>query len=58
MSPTDSSLMEASFKEFVQRPENRPYLEAQQKREARQALKISQQMQAAQFRDTVGVPFS
>ncbi|KAK9835108.1 hypothetical protein WJX84_009349 [Apatococcus fuscideae] len=45
--------MEASLKEFLARPENRPLVEAHQKKEARQALRLKEKAQALEFREKV-----
>ncbi|KAK9835278.1 hypothetical protein WJX84_006359 [Apatococcus fuscideae] len=45
--------MEASLKEFLSRPENRPLVEAHQRKEARQALKFKEKAQALTFREKV-----
>ena len=44
---------EASLKEFLSRPENRPLVEAHQRKEARQALKFKEKAQALTFREKV-----
>lgn len=42
---------EASFKAFLEQPENAPYVEAHQRKEVRKALKSSQRMSSVNFRD-------
>lgn len=45
--------LEASFKEFLARPENQPVLEKHQRKEMRQALKVQEKIQALKFKDVV-----
>ncbi|KAI8106321.1 hypothetical protein M9435_000866 [Picochlorum sp. BPE23] len=45
--------MEASFKEFLARPENQPILEKHQRKEVKQALKLQEKIHALKFRSTV-----
>ena len=42
---------EASFKEFLARPENAALVEAQQRKEVKQAVQLQEKMRALQFRD-------
>jgi len=46
-------LKEASFKEFLARPENQPILEKHQRKEVKQAIKVQEKIQALKFRSTV-----
>lgn len=48
-----SLLQEASFKEFISRPENRHLVEKHQKREVKQAIQLQEKMAALKFRDVV-----
>lgn len=48
-----SANLEASFKEFLARPENQPVLEKHQRKEMRQALKVQEKIQALKFKDVV-----
>ncbi len=50
-----SVMQEASFKEFVNRPENRPLMEKQQQKEVQQGLKLNDRIRALEFRDKVGL---
>lgn len=45
---------EASFKEFLSRPENAAAVEAQQRKEAKQAVQLQEKIRALQFREKVG----
>lgn len=45
--------LEASFKEFLARPENQPILEKHQRKEVKQALKVQEKVHALKFRDVV-----
>ena len=45
---------EASFKAFLERPENRPLVEAHQRKEALRALKMKQRTMASDFQQKVG----
>lgn len=45
--------MEASFKEFISRPENRPLVEAHQRKEVKQAIQLQDKVRALDFRDKV-----
>ncbi|KAL4428099.1 hypothetical protein ABPG75_002188 [Micractinium tetrahymenae] len=45
--------MEASFKEFLARPENQEVVEKQQRKEAKQAIQLQEKMRALDFRDKV-----
>ena len=47
------SLQEASFKEFLSRPENRPLVEKHQRREVKQAVQLQEKTAALRFRDKV-----
>lgn len=47
-------MQEASLKEFLNRPENRPVLEKHQRKEMRQALQLQEKMHALHFRDKAG----
>ena len=44
---------EASFKEFLSRPENQALVEEHQKKEAKQAIQLQEKMQMLEFRDKV-----
>ena len=46
-------MQEASFKEFLQRPENRPLVEAHQRKEVRQALRMKEKARALEFQEKV-----
>ena len=46
-------LQEASFKEFLARPENQALVEKHQRREVKQAIQLQEKMAALRFRDTV-----
>lgn len=46
-------VQEASFKEFLARPENQPILEKHQRKEVKQALKLQEKIHALKFRSTV-----
>jgi hypothetical protein len=46
-------MQEASFKEFLSRPENRALVEAHQRKEVRQAIKLQEKMRLMDFRDKV-----
>ena len=50
---SQSILQEASFKEFLSRPENRPLVEKHQRREVKQALQLQEKTAALHFRDKV-----
>ena len=45
------SLQEASFKAFLEQPENATHVEAYQRKEARKALRSGQRMSSINFRD-------
>eukprot|EP00803_Ostreobium_quekettii_P008768 evm.model.scf_4361.2 EVM.evm.TU.scf_4361.2 scf_4361:2653-7237(-) len=45
--------LQVSLKEFLERPENRPRVEAAQKREVRQALGMQQRARSLEFRERV-----
>ncbi|PRW44423.1 Peptidyl-prolyl cis-trans isomerase D [Chlorella sorokiniana] len=45
--------MEASFKEFLARPENAALVEAQQRKEAKQSIQLQEKIRALEFRDKV-----
>jgi hypothetical protein len=47
------SQQEASFKEFLSRPENRPLVEKHQRREVKQAVQLQEKTAALRFRDKV-----
>ena len=47
-------LQEASFKEFLARPENQALVEQQQRKEVKQAVQLQDKMRALEFRDKVG----
>ena len=49
----DAAAMAASFREFCERPENRPLVEAQQRREIEQGMRAARKARAVEFRDTV-----
>lgn len=42
---------EASFKEFLSRPENQEVMEKQQRKEAKQAIQLQEKMRALEFRE-------
>lgn len=44
---------EASFKEFLSRPENRAIVEKHQRKEVKQAIQLQGRMRALEFRDKV-----
>ncbi len=44
---------EASFKEFLARPENAALVEAQQRKEAKQAVQLQEKVRALHFREKV-----
>lgn len=44
---------EQSFKEFLNRPENRPKVEAYQRSEIKKNLKMTEKMRTVEFRDKV-----
>ena len=44
---------EASFKAFLERPENRPLVEAHQRKEAMRAVKMKQRQMASDFQQKV-----
>lgn len=48
-----SNHQEASFKEFLARPENQELVERQQRREVKQAVQLQEKMRALEFRDKV-----
>lgn len=48
-----SASLEASFKEFLARPENQPALEKHQRKEMKQALKLQEKIHALKFKDVV-----
>jgi len=45
--------LEASFKEFINRPENRSLVEAHQRKEVKQAIQLQDKVRALEFRDKV-----
>lgn len=45
------TMQEASFKEFLARPENQDVLEKQQRKEAKQAIQLQEKMRALEFRE-------
>lgn len=49
----DMFSQEASFKEFLSRPENQPVLEKHQKREVKQAIQLQEKIAALKFRSKV-----
>jgi hypothetical protein len=49
----DARAMEASFKEFLARPENRALVEKHQRREVKQALQVQERDAALRLRDAV-----
>ena len=46
-------MQEASFKEFLNRPENQSLVEKQQRKEVKQAIQLQEKMRALEFRDKV-----
>ena len=51
--PASSASFQASFKEFLSRPENQPILEQHQRKEVRQSIKLQEKIQALKFRSAV-----
>ena len=50
---TSSQAFQASFKEFLARPENQPILEQHQRKEVKQSIRLQEKMQALKFRSAV-----
>ena len=53
--PDDGSMeaLEASFKEFCERPENKPMMVKHEKKEAKKAARLNRKMQAFEFKEKV-----
>lgn len=51
INPQPPPPQEASFKEFLSRPENREVVEKHQRKEAKQAIQLQEKMRALEFRD-------